>query len=286
MVAMQGVIRCLGLGVDVLQNVASTLRRAISGSAAGMVLLLGYAPDVATAQARATWTGFYLGANAGYQWGAGDRSLSLQPDLATWLSDSPDYAQFQSRYGTSPSGFLGGAQLGFNWQAGTVVFGVETDFSWLNAESSTDRSATVTDAVGPFLVRASLRQELDWLGTLRGRIGILPFSDQSVMLYLTGGLAYGRVSTSHEFLDVAANWGFVGSSSGTDVGGTIGGGLEWAAHSGWSLKAEYLYYDLGERTVAGNHFNNPAPPQFGADARYDTQGHIVRVGVNYRLGGH
>ena len=100
-----------------------------------------------------------------------------------------------------------------------------------------------------------------------------------------GGLAYGRVSTSHEFKDVALNSGFVGSSSSTDVGGTVGGGLEWAAHDGWTLKAEYLYYDLGGRTVAGNYFNNPAPPQFGADAHYDTQGHIVRVGVNYRLGG-
>jgi outer membrane immunogenic protein len=106
------------------------------------------------------------------------------------------------------------------------------------------------------------------------------------MLYLTGGLAYGRVSTAHEFKDVAANSGFVGSSSSTDVGGTVGGGLEWAAHSGWTVKAEYLYYDLGGRTVAGNHFNNPAPPQYGADAHYDTQGHIVRLGINYRLGGH
>lgn len=268
-----------------LRRVASAIGRVCSGPALGVALALGVIPATASAQERGSWTGFYVGANAGYQWGAGDRSLTLLPDLATWVADSADYAQFQAAYGKSPSGFLGGAQLGFNWRSGTAVFGIETDLALLNADSSSERSALVTDVGGTFLVRANLRQELDWLGTLRARVGILPLEHPNLLIYLTGGLAYGRISTSHSFLDVAANSGFVGSSSDWDVGGTIGGGVEWALQGGLSVKAEYLYYDLGNRTVDGVHFNNAAPANFGADAHYETQGHILRVGVNYQLSG-
>lgn len=262
-----------------LCRVVPALRRLLFMIVAGGAL--GFCPAVATAQDHKSWTGFYAGAHAGYDWGAGHSSLSLLPDLASWVVGDPAYAQLHGRYDKSPDGFLGGAQLGFNWQSGSIVVGIETDLARLNVSSTSQRQATILGS----LVGTSLKQELDWLGTVRGRIGILPTGSANVLVYLTGGLAYGRVSTSHYFMDLTQNSGFVGSSSDWDVGGVVGGGVEWALRDGISLKAEYLYYDLGGRTVGAAHFQNPAPPQYGANAHYDTQGHILRVGVNYKLSG-
>jgi outer membrane immunogenic protein len=129
---------------------------------------------------------------------------------------------------------------------------------------------------------------MDWFGTLRARIGVTPFADQRMLVYITGGLAYGRVETDHSLEVAGANAGYRGSSSGWELGGTVGGGLEWAMGRGWTLKAEYLYYDLGDRDDRGRPFNlSPAPlPEFGTNMHYDLNGHIARVGINYQLGGY
>jgi outer membrane immunogenic protein len=238
------------------------------------------------AQEPRSWSGFYAGIHGGYHWGAGSTSISLQPDLASWLAISPDYGQFQGRYDSSADGFIGGAQLGYNWRSGTLVFGFETDISYLDAEGSETRAAMVSEGGPAFPVVAYSRQEIDWLGTVRGRIGVLPFEDQRLLVYVTGGLAYARVRTGQQIMDVDFASGYAGSSSDWEVGGTVGAGLEWTMGGAWTLKAEYLYYDLGDRRVEGTHVNNAAPPQFGFDAQYDLSGHIARVGLNYRIGAY
>lgn len=248
--------------------------------------MLGFIPVTASAQERGSWTGFYVGANAGYQWGAGSAGLSLQPDLAWWTAGSPAFAQFHGQYADSPSGPLGGAQLGFNWQSGTIVMGLEADFGWLDTDESTVRTAFIPPPIS-FTNSGIVRHELDWLATVRARLGLLATQDRSLLVYLTGGLAFGRIKTSHFSIntDLNPDAGFAGSSSDIDVGATVGAGLEWAFREAWTLKAEYLYYDLGDRTVVGTNFNSFSPPGVGADAHYDTQGHVLRVGVNYKLSG-
>jgi outer membrane immunogenic protein len=244
--------------------------------------LAGFLTGPVWAQDHRPWSGFYAGLHGGYHWGAGDSSLSLLPDLATWAAFSSDFGQFHGRYDSSPDGFLGGAQLGLNWQAGGLVLGIEADMSRLNADGRAERTALIA---GPsYTAQAQVRQEIDWLGTLRARIGSLPFEDRNLLVYVTGGLAYGRIGASHSFADIDTGAGFVGSSSGWEVGGTVGAGLEWAMGGAWTLKAEYLYYDLGDRKVHGEHHNNAAPPEFGTDARYELQGHIARIGLNLQLG--
>jgi outer membrane immunogenic protein len=273
-------------GVDRGQFVVSwkelTLRPALRLAAAA-AFVAGFLTGAVQAQDHRPWSGFYAGIHGGYNWGAGDSSISLLPDLATWTAFSPDFAQFHGRYDASPEGFLGGAQLGFNWQSGGLVFGIETDLARLNADGGDGRTALI--AALSYTAQAQIRQEIDWLGTLRGRIGVMPFDGQNLLLYVTGGLAYGRVETSHYFMNIGSGAGFAGSSSGWEVGGTIGAGLELAMGGAWTLKAEYLYYDLGDRKVHGEHVNNAAPPEFGTDARFELRGHIARVGVNYQLGG-
>jgi len=253
-----------------------------SALAMGWALTVFATGGSAQAQDYRAWTGFYVGGHGGYHWGASGGSLSLLPDAASW--GDPGYAQFQRNYDSGPDGALGGAQLGFNWRSGPFIVGLETDISRLNADGRSAYGALVLG--DPYEVQS--RQEMDWFGTFRGRIGITPFSDQRLLLYVTGGLAFGRVETSHSLIATSEDAGFRASSSGWELGGTIGGGLEWAIGGAWTLKAEYLYYDLGDRDDRSRQFNqNPVPlPEFGTTMHYDLNGHIARVGINYQLGGY
>lgn len=227
----------------------------------------------------ATWTGCYIGVNAGYSWGDGSSSLSLQPSLAAWTAINPNYANFDGRYASSPSGALGGGQVGCNYQSGIFVFGLEADIDYLGASNTTTR-------VGPTAVPTlgSVTQKLDWLGSVRGRVGIAPGSNW--LLYATGGLAYGNTSFSHQFVrtDLNPNVGFAGAlSNSIRTGWIIGAGAEYMLTSNWTVKGEYLYYDLGSTRVVGAPFNQAANG-FGADGLYSTKGSIARVGLNYKFG--
>ena len=185
---------------------------------------------------RYLWTGLYLGAHAGYGWGT-----SRQTNTTT-LVTTGDY---------DTDGFLGGGTIGYNFQSGQVVWGLETDISF----SDVSGNSFVACAAG-------CTSSLDWLWTLRGRVG-LDFNGW--MPYVTGGLAVadGFVSTNG-----------AGTSSDTLTGWTIGGGLEVKLDRNWSVKAEYLFVDLGD-------MRNPVP---GSPIRADfDELHIVRAGINYKF---
>ena len=227
----------------------------------------------------ASWTGCYAGVNAGYQWGDGNASLALQPSLAAFTAIDPAFAVFNGRYAGSPSSGLGGGQVGCNWQSGSFVLGIETDIDYLGASKTTNR--TVVAQASPFL--GSVTQKLDWLGTVRGRVGVTPATDW--LIYATGGLAYGRTSHSNLFVNASdnPNDGFAGSARDTPVGWTVGAGAEFMVTSNWTVKGEYLYYDLGSTRLVGLPFNQHANG-FGADGYYQTKGNLVRVGLNYKFG--
>ncbi len=256
------------------------LLRAVGATAVAISLT-----GAAQAQDYRSWTGFYAGLHGGYHWG-GSSSLSLLPDEAAWAALSPDYAQFDGRTGGTVDDYIAGGQIGYNWRAGGFIVGLEADISRTSAGTDVDRTVMVTEGLDTFPIRLQNAAEIDWLGTLRARIGVTPFGNDRVLVYVTGGLAYARVKTAHSFIDVDNASGYAGSSSGWEAGGTIGAGLEWGIGGGWTLKAEYLYYDLGDIKVHGEHVNNAAPPEFGTDAHYDLNGHIARLGVNYRIGGY
>ncbi len=259
--------------------------RPLQRLAAGVLAVAALA-GAAQAQDPRAWAGFYVGVHGGYHWGGSDSALSLLPDGAAW--GSPDYLVFQRNYDSSPEGALGGAQLGFNWRTGGFVVGLEADISRLSADGQASHTAFVVDPPPDGTYQARSRQEMDWFGTLRARIGMTPFADPRLLVYFTGGLAYGRVETSHSLEAIAFGAGYAGSDTGWEVGGTVGGGLEWTMGGGWSLKAEYLYYDLGDRDVRGRPYNqSPMPaPEFGTNMSHELNGHIARVGINYQLGGY
>ncbi|MGH6856194.1 MAG: outer membrane protein, partial [Methylocella sp.] len=206
-----------------------------------------------------TWTGLYVGLNGGYTW-AGSESISTSTanvfSAAGLNGDIGDQvASLASGSGTlNPSGFIGGGQIGYNLQfANNFVVGIEADIQGIaGAHSSTSLAQTGTPGT---LIPVDSSSELTWnkatdyLGTVRGRLGftIMP----TLLVYGTGGLAYGGVRSATNvteqlgFSDTPVPFGNGGSFSDTRVGWTAGGGLEWLFAPSWSLKVEYLYYDLG-----------------------------------------
>jgi len=179
------------------------------------------------------WSGLYVGVSGGYGWG--DSSHSESGGLANGNFDA--------------NGWLLGGTLGYNWQAGQTVFGIEGDWSWANLDG------TGASASGP------ISTELNWLATGRVRAG---YAVDNYLFFVTGGAAWGKVE--------AANLG-VGSGSDTRLGWTIGGGVETMLAPNWTAKLEYLYVDLGDKKA----YTATGPVQVALTS------HIVRLGLNYKF---
>jgi outer membrane immunogenic protein len=180
----------------------------------------------------------------------------------------------------SNSAFIGGAQAGYNWQTNNWVLGVEGDIqgtSLTGTSTNTNRFPLIGGGSDPS-VTYTFQSRLDWLATLRGRVGV---TSGSTLVYATGGGAFGGVSTSTDGVGPANS--FPSTTSSTRGGWTAGAGIEWDYAQGWSVKAEGLYYDLGRVTS----FGTSVPPFNTAQegARYDINGWVARIGMNYRFGG-
>lgn len=215
------------------------------------------------------WTGFYVGLNAGYSWMNGDARYTGGPAGAL--------AVLPGGYGIEADGFIGGGQLGFNYQINQFVVGIEADIQYTDLEGRT----TITSVFGGGATSIGTASTgLDWLGTVRGRVG---FAFDRFLVYATGGLAYGDVSISGSTIDnFVPAFGYAGSRSETRTGWTLGGGVEWGFTQNVSVKLEYLYYDLGTVDLT------LSPTTLGAAGtvltqRHDIDGHIIRAGVNFRF---
>ena len=226
------------------------------------------------------WTGFYVGGNVGYGWY--DRNSTLiAPDAASVAFFGPSLAAgaLPSTYAVNPRGALGGGQIGYNWQSGMWVFGVEADIQGADVKGSTTISTTGIPGFVP--ITGTATEKLDWFGTARGRVG---YAANTALFYVTGGLAYGHVSHSYFTAAPLVGQSAFGSDSRVDVGYTVGAGVEWAFNNNWSVKGEYLYVDLGSHSTTA--FGVTGTP-VGATLRLSEreQYNIVRVGLNYKWGG-
>ncbi len=275
------------------------------------------------------WTGFYVGLNAGGTFSDNSSTTIVTgplwtnpivpggfPALFPFLS-GPVALSESGRLGSANNGgFIGGGQVGYNYQFGSGlggfgsawVIGVEADIQGV-AGSNGNQTGVGAGAVGvlgsaidgtPIMTTFNGTRSLDYLGTVRGRVGFL--ITPALLLYGTGGLAYGGVNSSVSYLTLnpalagvflAPAWGASGSYSDTRVGWTAGGGLEWLFTPNWSAKVEYLYYDLGSVSYAVA----PSGPVVltgaigagqlwwsnasSASTRFN--GHVVRVGLNYHF---
>lgn len=252
------------------------MKRIVPLTAALISLLAFCAPASA---APPNWAGFYIGGHLGYGWGDADVTLAPGPSWTT--VGNAAVAQYLVDNGSptlKTEGLLGGVQAGYNFQRGNYVFGIETDFSFsdIGGARNTGRIAPPPGAlINPRTFAESDR--LEWLATVRGRLG---YATHNLLLYATGGVAFGR----HEFSQslTAITFNNFGSTSDTKIGWTIGGGLEHALGRNWTAKIEYLYVDLGSVSV----FSDSDPqPGFGftTETASKLTLHTIRAGLNYKF---
>jgi outer membrane immunogenic protein len=186
------------------------------------------------------WTGFYAGLNVGGSWGRALSDFSIS-GLGTTVAASDS---------VSPDGVIGGGQLGYNWQLDpNWLIGVETDIQASGEKASATRFDTV-DVEG---VTTNYEAKIEWFGTIRGRLGYV--FGRRILLYATGGLAYGRVSISGTSTDNILGGSTVSSTAfpnaDVNAGWTAGAGVEGVAwNPRWTWKVEYLYLDLGSLDTA------------------------------------
>jgi outer membrane immunogenic protein len=237
------------------------------------------------------WSGFYAGGNIGYSWGRSNDTSSLSNGAGTILFTNAGST-------TNLDGIVGGGQIGYNWQVQNSVWGLEADIQGTDergrrAFNCPTGVCTPSTLAPGFLALAflipgaavpvTMDQKIDWFGTVRARAGVLVAP--KVLLYATGGLAYGEVNTSETINTTSF------SNSDTRFGYAVGAGIEGALGGNWTAKLEYLYVDLG-RTSGSFATTIPA---FGAGAvasgtltsSYSSHitDNVLRVGLNYRFTG-
>jgi outer membrane immunogenic protein len=280
-------------------TVASTVACTHIAAAAGLPVKAPVAPPVIAAP---SWAGWYGGLNAGYvdplsslTTNAAIISTSSSPENATALASG-----VTSDFGRGSGGFIGGGQIGYNFQwTPAVLVGLETDIQGSSLrESGTVNTSTFVPSPplggGTWLSTINATRHLDYLGTLRGRIGLTNIPGW--LFYATGGLAYGGVSSSTSIVTTGGTnlppSALAGSLSQTRAGYAVGGGVEYMWVRGWSAKFEYLYYDLGSVNYSNGTFAfEMGPTDFpgsgiasvASTSSTRFNGQIFRVGVNYHL---
>jgi outer membrane immunogenic protein len=196
-----------------------------------------------------SWAGWYIGAHAGVNWQQAHSSSSYT-------------SAFSSVDRTTSTGFIGGGQIGYNWQSGNFVFGIEADGSWLSNKGS------AFDPIQDY----SASNKVQWLATVRPRFGL---AVGNTMAYVTAGAAFGGVKNKVEYSASGPTPFSSVSESKTRFGWAVGGGIEHMWTRNWTIALEGLFVDLGRKSV--NHVNTPEKT-----TRFDNQVITGRLKLNYK----
>ena len=228
------------------------------------------------------WSGAYVGVHAGYTFG--ESSDVMTSGLLGGNVTNVALGARSASVGLDRDGFVGGGQIGYNWQTSSPwVWGLEADISYTDVNSSRTFVTVLPVSLGgaPSNLNNTLSTKMDYFGTVRGRLG---YAWDRTLVYATGGFAYGEVEHSGTFNNAANAVQFSGRSRDTKTGYTVGGGIEHAWTGNWTVKAEYLYYDLGTTDVTVALVPGVAGAG-GYNSSFKDDGHIVRAGLNYKFGG-
>jgi outer membrane immunogenic protein len=215
------------------------------------------------------WSGFYVGGHGAWISDNGEAERSGVSGVSA--------TALPNRLGLSDSGFGAGAQIGYLWQFGSIVAGLEADLTATDVGRS--RSGVGTD--GTFALRTDVSSQMNWFGTVKGRLGVsmpslLPVLQQS-LYYVTGGLAYAQVEHQGQITVTPPGVGPQASSEEWTTGFVIGGGTEHMLTQNIALKTETLYYNLDDDKLTLARAGDEAVYRFQND------GWISRLGVNVRF---
>lgn len=229
-------------------------------------------PPVVDRCAPGPWTGFYVGGNLGWA------------QLDGEFRDHDEFFSHRKRFEDEEDAFTAGVQSGYNLQCGNVVFGIESDINWVDFDGDDDHFGHYG---GGDYLRFKRSRTLDWFGTVRGRIG---WTNDRVMVYATGGLAYadgGRdwngwgLDTYHYGYPV-----FHRDDDDIDWGWTAGGGIEWLWSDRMTFKAEALWIDFedgsSDRVIEFNDGDDTWHERKRFD--HDDDMVVVRLGLNWKFG--
>lgn len=232
------------------------LKLRLLSTVAAAVMLTGIAAtgaraaDIVAEPAAYDWTGFYLGAHVGYGEANFDGCVDCGEDADSDMEGSE----------LDLSDVVGGGHLGYNFQMDSLVLGIEADFTWVGFEDSYE------NANGDWL-----SGDVDYLASVRARAG---YAMDDILLYATGGVAFTEAKAHGE------QHGNNDEVKFDDIGGVVGGGVEWAASDLVSLRAEGLYYFFGDKEDASDWHS----AQDGEELEFD-DAFVVRVGASLHLGG-
>lgn len=243
-------------------------RRLVAAAAVSLVMAMpATAADLrqpafkaAPAVAAYNWSGLYVGAHAGYGW-----ADKFWQQTAT---NNPVLPLDRSINSASVDGFLGGAQLGVNWQTGAWVFGVEGDWSWTNADGCAGHAV---------FILYSACADVNWYATVTGRVG---YAWDALLVYVKGGVAFADEDHVFRFMGVPDT----DRPGGTRTGWTIGAGAEYGFAPNWSVKVEYAYMDFGSESLTFNYLPGGTAPGLVEQWDNDQDVHVVKFGINYRFG--
>lgn len=253
-----------------------------SASAADMPLKAPPPPPVPVY----SWTGFYIGGNAGWAWERQNNSLSvdnqvLLPGGGFFAGGVVAEVNASGTQNLNSNGFTGGGQIGYNYQSGKVVWGVELDFESLRQNANAGGGFTYITTGAPYTL--TLNSSTNWLFTARPRVG---WAMDRSLLYVTGGVAATKRNVTQSFFDPGGT-GFAETASFSKVqaGWTVGAGYEYALVNNWTIKGEYLFAGFGGGTASGLVGNGIAGTAVLNNAVSNLKIQILRAGLNYKFGG-
>jgi outer membrane immunogenic protein len=265
--------------IGVLAAAAMGVAFAQSASAADLGVRSApvYAPPVAVAP---TWTGIYLGFNGGWGWSNSNNNiLTLSPTTPLGALGAFPVTTFGGNNGNANGPVFGG-QLGYNYQVGTWVFGVEGDVDGANIRNNNGGTVAVP-ALGGVIGSGFINAKQEWLASIRGRLG---YTWGPGMIYVTGGGAWTGVEVNGGATIATATTIATGSFKQTNTlsGWVAGAGYEWMIAPNWSLRGEYLYYGFSNNTNSGTlSFPITGVNVTGTTGKLNTS--VVRIGLDYKF---
>ncbi len=241
---------------------------------AGLVILA--LPTTADANSF-TWTGFYVGGNAGA--GIGGETTFVDLEGFNYFAANPTPGEVTKT--PDETAFIGGGQIGYNHAFSNLVVGVEADFSGFDFFAKKTPASSVADWGSDTYVSV----EMSWLATVRGRLGV---AMDRWLLFGTAGVAFSNGEVrNHDFCNTVppCGGGLIDARGDMDTGWTVGGGAEFAWRPNWTIKAEYLFVRFDGEDFSGTaHYPPPTDPEIYRFSASDTDFNIVRVGLNYKFG--